>query len=386
MIYLDNAANTFVSHAAGKAVLDEMAHVGNPSSIHFKGEEARRRLENVEENILQCIGCHTGRIYFTSGGTESNNLALNLLADYGRKTKKNHFITTTFEHSSVFYTMRNLENHGFEVTYIKPNSDGLISADDIESAIRDSTIAVSMMFVNNEIGTIQPVKRVGEICAQHKIYFHCDAVQAIGHIPIDMDKNKITFLSASAHKFGGISGSGFLAQNNSFNTKDTKPLLFGGKQNYGIRPGTENMVGIMAMNAALSSATNPKNINWRKSCDEEMFVHFTSLLKSIPNTRFNGTLDLNHRLPSNINVSFKNVNSENLIYLLSSDKIYVSASSACEAKGGNPNYVLTSIGVDEDFIGGTLRITTSDYTTIEDMDKAFKSIKRWVETLRAENT
>lgn len=382
LIYLDNAANTYVSYAAGKAVLNEMSHVGNPSSIHFKGEEARRRLENVEENILDCIGCDYGRVYFTSGGTEANNIALHILADYGKKHNKTHFITTMFEHSSILQTFSKLEKEGFYVTYVRPDSTGIIQAKDIESEITESTIAVSMMFVNNDLGTIQPVKTVGDICKKHNIYFHCDAVQAIGHIPINMFDNGITFLSASAHKFGGISGTGFLAQSRTFKEKVISPFICGGKQNYGIRAGTENMIGVMAMNAAVTEATNPEHLKRKQKENTKLFNQFVDLLKTIPHTRFNGSLDLNHRIPSNINVSFRDINAENLIYLLSSDEVYVSASSACESKTGNPNKALYSIGVDPRYVDGTLRITMSNYTTTEDIHRAFERIDYWVKTLR----
>ena len=382
MIYLDNAANTFVSYAASKAIIKEISTVGNPSSIHFMGENSRRRLERAEESILNCIGCYQGKLYFTSSGTEANNLAIHILAEYGAKHNKNHFITSSIEHSSVLNTFRYLETKGFDVTYVKPNSEGLISANDIENYIRDSTIAVSLMYVNNELGTIQPIKDVGALCKKYGIYFHCDAIQSIGHIPTYMDENNITFLSASAHKFGGISGSGFLAQNSSFKFKEITPFIFGGKQNKGIRAGTENMVGIMAMSAALESSTKPENLIRRQENDKKMFLRLVELFKTIPDTRINGSLDLNFRIPSNLNVSFKNVNSENLIYLLSNDKIYVSASSACEAKNKNKNHVLVDIGVDDDYIGGTIRITFSDYTTMADIVKAFDSIKHWVEILR----
>lgn len=382
MIYLDNAANTFICYAAQKVMLKEISSVGNPSSIHFLGESARRRLERAEEDILRNIGCNYGKLYFTSGGTEANNLALHILAEYGKRHDKNHFITSSIEHSSVLNMFRYLETKGYKVTYISPNPDGLISVDDIKKSITDSTIAISLMFVNNELGTIQPINQVGKLCKEKGIYFHCDAVQSIGHIPTYMDENYITFMSASAHKFGGISGVGFLAQSSMFKEKAITPFIFGGRQNKGMRAGTENMVGIMAMSAALEEATNPEHLKRRQNDEEKMFLHLVDLFKTIPDIRINGSLDFKYRIPGNINVSFKNVNSENLIYLLSGDKIYVSASSACEAKNKNKNHVLNSIGVDDDYIGGTIRITFSNYTTMEEITEAFNSIKFWVETLR----
>lgn len=383
MIYLDNAANTYVNCFAASAAIAEMRNVGNPSSLHSAGIDAKRRLDNAEEDILSYIGCKTGRVYFTSGGTEANNIAIRMLAEYGESINKNHFITTAFEHSSVMRVFKSLEEEGFEVTYLKPDSDGIICPNDVEASIKENTIAVSMMYVNNEIGTIQPVNEVGRICKKHKIPFHCDAVQAVGHIPVDMDKNNISLLSASAHKFGGITGTGFLAQSCNFKKFKFKPIMFGGSQNMGVRPGTENMVGIMAMRAALEIVTDKEKMNTKIEETTRLRNYFTKLLNEIPDIRYNGSFEEGKRIHNNVNISFKDINSENLVYLLSKEGVCVSTTSACESKAKGRNYVLKSIGLDDEYINGTIRITLSDYTTEADVRNAFGIIKQCVNTLRA---
>lgn len=382
MIYLDNASNTFVNSFAAAAAITEMKSVGNPSSLHSLGNTVKRRLDSAEEDILKYIGCKAGGICFTSGGTEANNIAIQLLSEYGKLNNKNHFITTTLEHSSVLKTFKHLETLGFRVTYVCPNTNGIVCVNDIERAINENTIAVSMMYVNNEIGTIQPVRKVGEICKNHNIYFHCDAVQAIGHIPVNMDLDNITLLSASAHKFGGITGVGFLAKSIDFKPIRFKPIMFGGNQNMGLRPGTENTVGIMAMRAALEVATDRSEMTSNNEIITENRDYFVSLLKNIPDIKFNGSMKSEERVSNNINISFKGVNAESLVYLLSKENIYVSTMSACGSKENERSHVLKSINLDDEYITGTIRITLSEYITKSNILTAFEVIKKYVEVLR----
>lgn len=379
MIYLDNAANRALNKYALGVAISKTNFPGNPSSKHRLGKKQKNAIDLARTEILNEI-CGDGCIYFTSGATESNNLALRSLAEIGRAKNKNHFITTEFEHSSVRRLFKVLESEGFDVTYIKPDKSGVIDFYKIKNAIRDNTIAVSMMFINNEIGTIQPVKRVGKLCRENNIYFHCDGVQAVGSIPVDIQDLNIDYLTASAHKFGGMTGVGFLYESKRLKGA-TKPIMYGGNQNYGIRPGTESPIAIVCMAEALKIANT--EIDKKRKYVSTLRNELQSLLTTISGSKYNGSIYEDERSPGILNISFKDVSGDELALLLSERDICVSTASACSSSFYDRNYVTKSIDIPEDYINGTIRISLSVDNKEEEIILVFNAICEIIDKIRA---
>lgn len=377
MIYADNAATTRMSKASIKAMNFVINEVwGNPSSLYTHGQKAKELLEKSREEIAGLIGCEPREIVFTSGGSESDNQAILSAAEIGRKNGKMHIVSSAFEHHAVLHTLEKLKKEGFEITLLDVHNDGLVNPCELESAIKDNTCLVSIMFANNEIGTIQPIKEIGEICQKKNVIFHTDAVQAVGHIPINVKELKVDMLSASAHKFKGPKGVGFLYVKKGIKLKN---LIEGGAQERGKRGGTENLPGIVAMATALKDAVAGIADNT---------PHITALrnkiidgLNDIPHSILNG--DIKNRLPGNINFCFEGIEGEALLLLLDDKGISASSGSACTSGSLDPSHVLLAIGRVHDIAHGSLRLSIDESITEEDADYIIKSVKEVVEYLRS---
>lgn len=377
MIYADNAATTKMSKASIEAMNFVINEVwGNPSSLYTHGQKAKELLEKSREEIAGLIGCEPREIVFTSGGSESDNQAILSAAEIGRKNGKMHIISSAFEHHAVLHTLEKLKKEGFEITLLDVHNDGLVNPCELESAIKDDTCLVSIMFANNEIGTIQPIKEIGEICRKKNVIFHTDAVQAVGHIPINVKELKVDMLSASAHKFKGPKGVGFLYVKKGIKLKN---LIEGGAQERGKRGGTENLPGIVAMATALKEAVagiadnTPHIIAVRNKIIEG--------LNDIPHSILNG--DIENRLPGNINFCFEGIEGEALLLLLDDKGISASSGSACTSGSLDPSHVLLAIGRVHDIAHGSLRLSIDESITEEDADYIIKSVKEVVEYLRS---
>ena len=377
MIYADNAATTKMSKASIEAMNFVINEVwGNPSSLYTHGQKAKELLEKSREEIAGLIGCEPREIVFTSGGSESDNQAILSAAEIGRKNGKMHIVSSAFEHHAVLHTLEKLKKEGFEITLLDVHNDGLVNPCELESAIKDDTCLVSIMFANNEIGTIQPIKEIGEICQKKNVIFHTDAVQAVGHIPINVKELKVDMLSASAHKFKGPRGVGFLYVKKGIKLKN---LIEGGAQERGKRGGTENLPGIVAMATALKEAVagiadnTPHIIAVRNKIIEG--------LNDIPHSILNG--DIENRLPGNINFCFEGIEGEALLLLLDDKGISASSGSACTSGSLDPSHVLLAIGRVHDIAHGSLRLSIDESITEEDADYIIKSVKEVVEYLRS---
>ena len=377
MIYADNAATTKMSKASIEAMNFVINEVwGNPSSLYTHGQKAKELLEKSREEIAGLIGCEPREIVFTSGGSESDNQAILSAAEIGRKNGKMHIVSSAFEHHAVLHTLEKLKKEGFEITLLDVHNDGLVNPCELESAIKDDTCLVSIMFANNEIGTIQPIKEIGEICQKKNVIFHTDAVQAVGHIPINVKELKVDMLSASAHKFKGPKGVGFLYVKKGIKLKN---LIEGGAQERGKRGGTENLPGIVAMATALKEAVagiadnTPHIIAVRNKIIEG--------LNDIPHSILNG--DIKNRLPGNINFCFEGIEGEALLLLLDDKGISASSGSACTSGSLDPSHVLLAIGRVHDIAHGSLRLSIDESITEEDADYIIKSVKEVVEYLRS---
>lgn len=376
MIYLDHAATTPVH----PEVIEEMMpyfneKFGNPSGIYEFASENKEKLQKVRNVIAESIGASADEIYFTSGGTESDNWAVRGIAE-SMKNKGKHVITSSIEHHAILNTCEFLEKHGYEVTYLDVDDTGMISPEQLKKSIRTDTILISIMFANNEIGTIEPIREIGEIAAEHNIYFHTDAVQAYMHVPINVNDMKIDMMSASSHKFGGPKGVGFLYIRDGI---DIANFMYGGGQESGKRAGTENVAGIVGMGKAVELAVKSmnKDIIYLRNMREYIYYRITS---EIPYVRLNGSRT--ERLPGNLNISFKYIEGESLLIMLDMEGICASAGSACTAGSKESSYVLKAIGVPEDFAKGSLRITLGTDNTMDDMDIVFEKINYIVNTLR----
>ncbi|MBR4158114.1 MAG: cysteine desulfurase NifS [Oscillospiraceae bacterium] len=377
MIYADNAATTKMSRAAIDAMLQCMeTEYGNPSSLYALGQRAKETLESARAEVAAAIGAEPGEILFTSGGSEADNQALRSAAAQGAKKGKRHIISTAFEHHAILHTLQRLESEGFEVTLLPVHEDGLVLVDELEAAIRDDTCLVSVMYANNEIGTIQPVAEIGAVCAARGVPFHTDAVQAVGHLPIDVKAQSIDMLSASAHKFHGPRGVGFL-----YAKKGTRltNLIEGGAQERGKRAGTENVAAIVGMAAALKESVSQM---------EETAARIRPLrdrliagLGEIPHSALNG--DRTRRLPGNVNYCFEGIEGESLLLLLDDRGICASSGSACTSGSLDPSHVLLAIGRVHDVAHGSLRLTLGDDATEEDVGYIIKNVKEVVEYLRS---
>jgi cysteine desulfurase len=376
-IYLDNAATTAVDKRVLEAMLPYYSDIfGNPSSPYSYGQEAKKAIEEAREKVAKALGADADEIYFTSGGSESDNWALKGVA-YALKDKGNHIITTEIEHHAVLNTCRYLEKEGFKVTYLPVDEYGLVKPEDLKKAITDKTILVSIMFANNEIGTIEPIEELVKIAHEKNVYFHTDAVQAVGNIPIDVKKLDVDLLSLSAHKIYGPKGVGALYIKNGVKIHS---LIQGGTQEKNRRAGTENVPGIVGLGEAIELIT--KNLD--SHINKLTFLRdklINGILEKIPYTRLNG--HPTKRLPGNVNVSFEFIDGESLILNLDMAGICASSGSACTSGSLEPSHVLLAIGLSKELARGSLRLTIGKDNTEEDIDKVLEVLPQIVKRLRS---
>lgn len=376
-IYADNAATTKMSDTAIAVMLDYMQnHYGNPSSLYMIGQEAKEKLEQARSDTAEIINAEPREILFTSGGSEADNQAILSAAAIGRKQGKKHIVSTAFEHHAVLHTLKKLESDGFEVTLLPVHENGVVDPGELKASLRDDTCLVTVMFVNNEIGTIQPISEIGEICHRHGVIFHTDAVQAVGHLPIDVKAMNIDMLSASAHKFHGPKGVGFLYARKGIRLTN---LIEGGAQERGKRAGTENLPGIASMVAALKeSVDNMKGVSERLTAVRDYLIKG---LSEIPHCALNG--DVVFRMCNNVNFSFEGIEGESLLILLDRKGISASSGSACTSGSLDPSHVLLAIGRVHEVAHGSLRLSLSEDADIEQADYIIASVKEVVEYLRS---
>jgi len=376
MIYADNAATTKISKAAADTMYSLMQETwGNPSSLYSFGQKAKEVLEKSREEIAAVIGADPKEIYFTSGGSEADNQAIRSAALLGAKKGKKHIISSAFEHHAVLHILNRLEKEGFEVTLLDVHENGIVLPEQVEEAIREDTCLVTIMFANNEIGTIQPIRAIGEICRKHGVLFHTDAVQAVGHIPINVRQDNIDLLSASAHKFHGPKGVGFLYARKGIRLDS---LIEGGAQERGKRAGTENVPGIAAMAQALKEAA--AGMEERSARTKALRDLLIEGLRQIPHSALNG--DAVSRLPGNVNFCFEGIEGESLLLLLDDKGIQASSGSACTSGSLDPSHVLLAIGRVHDVAHGSLRLSIEDDLSEEEIGYIIRSVKEVVEYLR----
>ena len=376
-VYADNAATTALCDEALEIMVECLRdNYGNASSMHHSGQAAADVVAQARADIAACIGADANEIYFTSGGTESDNWAITNAARLGAKKGKNHIISTTFEHHAVLHTLMKLEKEGFEVTYLDVHEDGYIRIDEFEKAIKDETCLVTIMYANNEIGTVQPVEEIGKICKEKGIYFHTDAVQAVGHLPIDVKAQNIDMLSFSAHKFHGPKGIGAL-----YCRKGIPLISFmqGGAQERNKRPGTTNTPAIAATAAALKKSCSEmeKNIEYVSSMRDRLI---DEIVKTIPRTRVNG--GRSPRLPGNVSFCFEGIEGESLLLYLDLKGICGSSGSACTSGSLDPSHVLLALGLPHEIAHGSLRLSLSEYNTNDEIDYIIEQLPLVVARLR----
>lgn len=376
-VYADNAATTKLSENSLNAMMQLLKEdYGNPSSLHSIGQKAKEYLEEARESIANLIGAKPKEIYFTSGGSEADNQAIRTAAYLGAKKGKKHIISSKFEHHAVLHTLNALEKEGFTVTLLDVYSNGIVKPLDVEKAITDDTCLVTIMTANNEIGTIQPIAEIGKICKEKGVLFHTDAVQAVGHIPVNVNDMNVDMLSVSAHKFHGPKGVGLLYVRTGIPVKN---LIEGGAQERGKRAGTENTAGIVGMAAALKDSVENLEENAKKV--SAMRDRLIDGLKSIERSRING--DLENRLPGTLNMCFEGIEGESLLLLLDARGICASSGSACTSGSLDPSHVLLSIGVPVEIAHGSLRLSISEYNTMEEMEHIVNSVPEVVSYLRS---
>ena len=376
MIYADNAATTKMSKTAISTMVSLMEDTyGNPSSLYEFGQKAKEVLEKAREDIAGSIGATAREIIFTSGGSEADNQAIISAAKAGEKNGKKHIVSTAFEHHAVLHTLKKLEAEGFEVTLLDVHSNGIVSAEEVENAIREDTALVTIMYVNNEIGTIQPIREIGAVCRKHGVLFHTDAVQAVGHISVNVVEDNIDLLSASGHKFHGPKGTGFLYARKGIRLL---PLIEGGAQERGRRAGTENVPGIAAMAAALKEAVS--NLDSYKAKLTPVRDKIIAGLREIPHSDLNG--DEERRVPGNISFCFEGIEGESLLLLLDDKGIAASSGSACTSGSLDPSHVLLAIGRVHDVAHGSLRLSIGEDISDEEADFIVNAVKEVVEYLR----
>lgn len=375
-VYMDYSATTPVK----KEVLDAMLpyfseHFGNPSSLYSIAQKSKEALEKAREQVASLIGAKANEVFFTAGGSEADNWALEGVAD-ALKDKGNHIITTKIEHHAILHTAEYLEKHGIDVTYLDVDAEGRVNPEDVKNAITDKTVLISIMMVNNEVGTIEPIKEIAEIAHNHGILFHTDAVQALGNVPIDVDNMSIDLMSMSGHKIYGPKGVGAL-----YIRKGTKisNFIHGGAQEMKKRAGTENLAGIVGFGKAAELAK--ENLESHINRVSELRDYFISEVTSkIPDTIVNGSME--HRHPGNANISFEYIEGESMLILLDMNGISVSTGSACSSKSLTPSHVLSAMGIPVERIHGTLRFTIGDPTTKEDIDYVIEKLVEIVQKLR----
>lgn len=376
MVYADNAATTKMSRRALEVFLKQQDKFwGNPSSLYSFGQKAKEVLEEAREQIATCLGGDYSGVYFTSGGSEADNQAIMSAAKAGAKKGKKHIVSSAFEHHAVLHTLAKLEKEGFTVTLLTVGNNGIVSPKAVKEAIKEDTALVTVMYANNEIGTIQPIREIGEICREKGVIFHTDAVQAAGHIPIDIEKDNIDMLSLSAHKFHGPKGVGVLYAKKGIPLVN---IIEGGAQERGKRGGTENVPGIAAMAAALIESTEHMKENNEKLI--KLRDALTLGLSKIPHSALNG--DSEKRLPGNVNFCFEGIEGESLLLLLDDKGICASSGSACTSGSLDPSHVLLAIGRPHEVAHGSLRLSLSEYNTEEDVRHILKAVPEIVEYLR----
>ena len=375
-VYADNAATTKMSKVALDAMLPYMQeNFGNPSSLHSVGQKAAEALWRARETVAACLGCDAKEITFTSGGSEADNQAILTAAAMGEKKGKKHIVSTAFEHHAVLHTLDKLKKQGFEVTLLDVHENGLVTADEVAAAIREDTCLVTVMYANNEIGTIQPIREIGVVCHKRGVLFHTDAVQAAGHLPINVKEENIDMLSLSAHKFHGPKGIGVLYAKRGI---PLVTLIEGGAQERGKRAGTENIPAIVGMAAALKDATDHMEENSRKvTALRDRLIEGLSI---IPHSVLNG--DRNNRLPGNVNFCFEGIEGESLLLLLDMAGVCASSGSACTSGSLEPSHVLLAIGRPHEIAHGSLRLTLCEENTDEDVDQILRAVPEVVEHLR----
>lgn len=376
MIYADNAATTRISDAALNTFITLSRDTyGNASSLYTVGQRAKEALEQARADIASAIHAEPREILFTSGGSEADNQAIRSAAALGLSKGKKHIISSAFEHHAVLHTLNKLEKEGFSVTLLPVHEDGLVRPEELEDAIREETCLVTIMYANNEIGTIQPIRELGAVCRKHGVIFHTDAVQAIGHIPIDVEADNIDMLSASAHKFHGPKGVGFLYAKKGIRLTN---LIEGGAQERGKRAGTENIPGIAAMATALKEAI--ASLSERAEYVAARRDRLIAGLSAIPHSALNG--DATKRLPSNVNFCFEGIEGESLLLLLDDRGIMASSGSACTSGSLDPSHVLLAIGRVHDVAHGSLRLSLGDDITDDEVDYIIKNVSEVVTYLR----
>lgn len=377
LIYLDNAATTKTAPEVVEAMLPYFSELyGNPSSIYSLAGESKKAVDHAREIIAGALGAQPEEIYFTAGGTESDNWALKAAAEFYKK-KGNHIITTKIEHHAILHTCQWLEKQGFEVTYLNVDENGVVKLEELKKAIRPTTILISVMYANNEIGTIQPIKEIGEIAREHGILFHTDAVQAFGQLPIQVDDCHIDMLSASGHKLNGPKGIGFLYIRKGVKIRS---FIHGGAQERKRRAGTENVPGIVGLGKAVERAVSTRKERTDKEKELRDYL-IGRVLKEIPYTRLNGHRTM--RLPNNANFSFQFIEGESLLIMLDMEGICGSSGSACTSGSLDPSHVLLAIGLPHEIAHGSLRLTLSEETTKEELDFVVESLKKIIDRLRS---
>ena len=376
-IYADNAATTKMSKKALETYVDvAQKYTGNPSSLHTSGQLAKEELERARQKVASLIGAKSGEIYFTSGGSEADNQAIMSCALRGAVKGKKHIVSTAFEHHAVLHVLKKLEKDGFEITLVNVNKNGIVNPEDIEKAIREDTCLVTVMFANNEVGTIQPIAEIGKICREKGVLFHTDAVQAAGHLALDVESMNIDLLSLSAHKFNGPRGVGALYARRGVILKN---LIEGGAQEKGKRAGTESLAAISSMAEALEESVK----NMEKDTEKLLVLRnaLISGLSKIPHSTLNG--DEKVRLASNVNFCFEGIEGESLLLLLDDKGIEASSGSACTSGSLDPSHVLLALGLPKDVAHGSLRITLSPENTLEEAEYIVKSVEEVVSYLRS---
>ena len=376
MIYLDNAGTTKVSENVKNAMLPYFDEIyGNASSLHEMGQIAKEHLERARAKVANLIGAEPREIYFTSGGSESDNWAIDSACKIGEMRGKKHIITSAFEHHAILHTLKEKEKQGFKVTYLPVYENGIVKVEDLKNALTDDTCLVTIMYANNEIGTIQPIKEIGAMCREKNVPFHTDAVQAVGHLPINVKEQNIDMLSISGHKLHGPKGVGVLFCKKNFPLFN---LINGGAQERNKRAGTENLAGIFGLSVALEEAVNEMEDITKQETKlrDKLFEE----LSKIPHSKING--DTNNRLSNNFNMSFEGIEGESLLLLLSDKGICASSGSACTSGSLDPSHVLLAIGLPHEIAHGSLRLTLSKYTTEEEINETIRAVPEVVEYLR----
>ena len=375
-VYADNAATTQVSPTAVAAMMPFLTEeYGNPSSFYSLGQRAAEALVKARETVAECLGAEPGEIYFTSGGSEADNQAIRSAAFVGAKKGKRHIISTKFEHHAVLHTLAQLEKEGFDVTLLDVHPNGVITVEDVANAIREDTCLVTIMFANNEIGTMQPIKEIGALCREKKIPFHTDAVQAVGHVPINVKEMNVDMLSLSGHKFHSPKGIGALYVRRGIPLKN---LIEGGQQEKGKRGGTENMPGIVGMAAAMKEAIDHMDENMAKitALREKLITG----LEKIPHSKLNG--DRNIRVPGTVNFCFEGIEGESMLLLLDANGIAASSGSACTSGSLDPSHVLLALGLPHEVAHGSLRLSIGEYNNEAEIDHILETVPKVVERLR----